>query len=60
MARFKVDQKVQVVDKGSLHHDSVGRVIVITPEQDRFFYWLRFDPNPTGGLFNEEQLQAVA
>jgi hypothetical protein len=60
VARFKVDQRVQVVDKDSLHHDSVGRVIVITPEQDRFFYWIRFDPNPTGGRFNEEQLPAAA
>jgi hypothetical protein len=60
VALFKVDQRVQVVDMDSLHHESVGRVIVITPEQDRFFYWLRFDPNPTGGRFGEEQLQAVA
>lgn len=60
VARFEVSQKVQVVDKDSPDHDSVGRVIVVTPEQDGFFYWLRFDLNPTGGRFNEEQLQAVA
>jgi hypothetical protein len=46
--------------KRLLHHDSVGRVIVITPEQDRFFYWLKFDPNPTNGAFKEQQLEAAA
>jgi len=37
-----------------------GRVIVVTPDQDRFFYWLRLDTNPKSGLFTEEQLQAAA
>lgn len=60
MGLFKVDQRVQVIDRDSPHHDSVGKVIVVTPDQDRFFYWLRFDPNPTGGRFAEEQLQAAA
>ena len=59
MALFKVDQRVQVIDQDSPHYDSVGRVIVITPDQDRFFYWLRFDSNVTGGRFGEEQLQAA-
>lgn len=60
MALFKIDQRVQVVDQDSPHRNSVGKVIVITPELERFFYWLRFDPNPSGGRFAEEQLQAAA
>ena len=59
MALFRIDQRVRVVDQDSQHRNSVGRVIVITPELDRFFYWLRFDPNPTGGRFAEEQLQVA-
>ena len=56
---FKVDQRVQVVDRRSPHHDSIGKVIVVTLGQDRFLYWLRLDSNPKGGLFTEEQLQAA-
>jgi hypothetical protein len=37
-----------------------GKVIVVTPDQDRFLYWLRFDPKPMGGPFGEDQLQAAA
>jgi len=59
VALFKIDQRVQVIDQGSPHRNSIGKVIVVTPAQDRFFYWLRFDPNPTGGRFAEEQLQVA-
>ncbi|HWR70788.1 MAG TPA: hypothetical protein VN415_06995 [Dehalococcoidia bacterium] len=60
MALFKVDQRVLVIDQDSPHHAMFGRVIVVTPDQDRFFYWLRLDTNPKSGLFTEEQLQAAA
>jgi hypothetical protein len=60
VAKFSVSQLVKVVDQGSSHRDLIGSVIVITPENDGFFYWLRFDPNPDGGRFGEEQLQAIA
>lgn len=60
MARFAVNQSVKVIDVNSVHRDSVGRVIVVTPRQDRFVYWLRFDLSPTGGRFDEEQIQAMA
>jgi hypothetical protein len=59
LALFEVDQRVQVVDRHSPHHDSVGKVVVVTVGQNRFLYWLRFDSNPKGGLFAEEQLQAA-
>jgi hypothetical protein len=60
VARFALNQSVKVIDVNSVHHDSVGRVIVVTPRQDRFFYWLRFDLSPSGGRFGEEQIQAMA
>jgi hypothetical protein len=60
VAKFSVSQMVKVIDQGSSHRDLIGAVIVITPENDGFFYWLRFDPNPDGGRFGEEQLQAIA
>ncbi len=60
VALFKVEQRVLVTDQDSPQHAMFGRVIVVTPDQDRFFYWLRFDPNLTGGRFGEEQLQAAA
>ena len=60
MARFSVSQLVKVVDQNSPHHDLIGSVIVVTPQNGGFFYWLRFDPNPAGGRFGEEQLQAMA
>ncbi len=37
MALFKVDQRVLVTDQDSPHHAMFGRVIVVTPDQDRFF-----------------------
>ncbi len=60
MARFALNQSVKVIDVDSAHHDSIGRVIVVTPRQDTFFYWLRFDLSPSGGRFAEEQIQAMA
>lgn len=60
MAKFSISQLVKVVDQSSTHHDLIGSVIVVTPENSGFFYWLRFDPNPDGGRFGEEQLQAIA
>lgn len=60
MAKFNVAQRVKVVDMNSPLDDCVGTVIVVAPRQDGFSYWLRFDPNPQGGRFNEEQLQAAS
>jgi hypothetical protein len=60
LALFKVDQRVLVIDHDSPHHAMFGKVIVVTPDQDRFLYWLRFDPKPMGGPFGEDQLQAAA
>jgi hypothetical protein len=60
VALFKVDQRVLVIDQDSPHHAMFGKVVVVTPDQDKFVYWLRFDPNPMGGRFAEEQLQAAA
>ena len=60
MAKFSVSQMVKVIDQGSSHRDLIGSVIVITPGNNGVFYWLRFDPNPDGGRFGEEQLQAIA
>jgi hypothetical protein len=60
VAKFNVAQRVKVVDTNNPHDDCVGTVIVVTPQQDGFSYWLRFDPNPQGGRFNEEQLQAAS
>ena len=60
MAKFSVSQLVKVIDQGSVHHDLIGSVIVVTPVDDAFFYWLRFDPKPDGGRFREEQLEPVA
>lgn len=60
MSLFKVDQRVLVIDRDSPHHAMFGKVIVVTPDRDRSFYWLRFDHNRAGALFGEEQLQAAA
>jgi hypothetical protein len=60
VAKFSVSQVVKVVDPSSRHHDLVGSVIVVTPENGSFFYWLRFEPNLDGGRFREEQLAAMA
>ena len=59
MAKFTVSQLVKVIDQSSVHHDLIGSVIVVTPQNGGFFYWLRFDPNPAGGRFGEDQLQAI-
>jgi hypothetical protein len=60
VAKFIVSQLVKVVDQSNSHHDLVGSVILVAPEDEAFFYWLRFDPNPDGGRFGEEQLEATA
>lgn len=60
MAKFSIAQMVKVVDHQSPHHDLVGSVIVVTPRNGGFFYWLRFGSTPDGGRFGEEQLQAAA
>lgn len=60
MAKFIVSQLVKVIDRSSPQHDLIGSVLVVWPENGRFSYWLRFDPNPAGGRFGEEQLQAIA
>ncbi|HBD08225.1 MAG TPA: hypothetical protein DCZ69_08160 [Syntrophobacteraceae bacterium] len=60
MAKFSISQLVKVIDRSSLHHDLIGSVLVIWPENGRFFYWLKFSLNPAGGQFGEEQLQAIA
>jgi len=54
VAKFSVSQLVKVVDQSNMHRDLIGSVIVVTPENGGFFYWLRFDPNPDGGRFGEE------
>jgi hypothetical protein len=60
VAKFSISQLVKVIDRSSSHHDHIGSVIVIWPENGRFFYWLKFGLNPAGGQFGEEQLQAIA
>ena len=59
MAKFSVSQLVKVIDPGSVHHNLIGSVIVVTLVDSGFFYWLRFDPTLDGGRFREEQLQAA-
>jgi hypothetical protein len=60
VAKFTISQMVKVIDQHSPHHDLVGSVIVVTPGNGGFFYWLRFGSSPDGGRFGEEQLQATA
>jgi hypothetical protein len=60
VAKFSISQMVKVIDQLSPHRDLVGSVIVVTPGNGGFFYWLRFGSSPDGGRFGEEQLQAMA
>jgi hypothetical protein len=60
VAKFSISQMVKVIDQHSPHHDLVGSVIVVTPGNGGFFYWLRFGSSQDGGRFGEKQLQAVA
>ena len=50
MAKSSVAQVVKVVDQNSPHHDRIGAVIVVAPGRSGSFYWLRFDPIPTGSI----------
>ena len=60
MAKFKVSEKVKVVDVTSDHHGEVGTVTVVAPKQDSIFYWLLFGPIPAGGRFGEDQLREAS
>ncbi len=60
MAKFNVAQRVKVVDMNNPLVDCVGTVVVVSTRHDVISYWLRFDPNPQGGRFNEDQLQAAS
>lgn len=60
MAKFSVSQLVKVIDLSSPQHELTGSVLVVWPENGRFSYWLRFELNPAGGPFGDEQLQAMA
>jgi hypothetical protein len=37
----------------------IESIIVVTLQDSRVFYWLRFDPTLDGGRFREEQLEAT-
>lgn len=50
VAKSSVAQVVKVVDQNSPHHDRIGAVIVVAPGRSGSFYWLRFDPIPTGSI----------
>jgi hypothetical protein len=60
MAKYRVSEKVKVVDVTSDHHGEVGTVTVIAPKQGGIFYWLMFGPAASGGRFGEDQLQAAS
>ncbi len=64
MEKFKVNQKVKVVDKGSPQLGRIGTISVATAQQDGVIYGLMFDLKenpklPAIGRFKEDQLEAA-